>query len=246
MKKNYTFSFNNYLLLIAIIIFSFNAYSQTVTRTNPAGSFSGATAIADAIADAGTTTGSVLNCSAGTYASGFTISKQITLNGPFAGLDARIRTASGSDAKIDVPVGGGTGIIISSPNVTIDGMYFEGNATVAATVTTHLAISYTTTSGNNISGIKIKNNIIQNFKNQGIVLAGVSGSTAGSGNEISQNLIQNIYNDNTAANVYRGTYAIIGCAVVLKYNQFADVTNNKINNGWGGGICKFFLLSRHS
>ena len=243
MKTIFTFPFPKLLIILVILIGNLNLFSQTVTRTFPDGSFSGSTAIADAINDAETTTGSVLTCSAGTYTGGFIISKQILLNGPFAGSDARGRTAGGSDARIDVPVGGGTGIIISSPNVTIDGMYFEGNATVAATVATHVAISYITTSGNNISGIKIKNNIIQNFKNQGIVLTGVTGSTAGSGNEISHNLIQNIYNDNTAANVYKGTNAIIGCAVVLKFNQFADVLNNKISNGWGGVFLSFFSVA---
>lgn len=193
-----------------------------------------------AIDDADTNNGHILQVSAGTYAENIKVTKQVSILGPNALVDACSGTRNPeaiiytSASDIDFDTDNGTLIEVLTSNVTIAGLTLDGDnpsITTGKTSTNGADIDvaegvtrYGT--GNNLV---INNNIIKNLSYFGITMYDFPAAVPSAGNSISGNLIKDLGTyDNTVDLSYWGN------GILLYNNQYASVVNNCMENVRGG------------
>jgi hypothetical protein len=153
----------------------------------------------------------------GTYQENPTANKALTLSGPNAGTAGSAVRAP--EAAIVTNGNQASVLGISSSNVTVDGLSFDGDdpsvlgAPLTGSGSDHNAI-YGIGPGGGFSSITIRNNIVRHVE---IAFRGDGAST---GNLITANWFDDI-----------GKYDF-GYAVSLRTEYYADVTNNKFTKVW--------------
>ena len=215
-----------------------------VNGTYGVNAFSTIQAAVNAVASAGT-----VNVLAGTYAENVTINQPLTLAGPNAGVDPTTATPARTAEAILEPgltssFNTSSVITVTADNVTIDGLTIQGSIaspaggqspgyplTPGTMVYAAAGISNSTdintsgpgasTSTTNVLGLKVLNNIIQDFTQYGVE-GETSDGTVSTGNTISANLISDL--------PLNGTDGYYGQGVVIYDNFYAKVTGNTITD----------------
>ncbi|MBK6450470.1 MAG: right-handed parallel beta-helix repeat-containing protein [Saprospiraceae bacterium] len=198
-----------------------------VTNTNTGEQFCG---IQEAIDDANTVNGNVITVGAGTYVENITVTKELTINGPNAAInacgvtrvpEAIIVPATNAIATLEM-------IQVKASNVTISGFTIDGDnpALISGFLGTNgadiNAAEGITTYTDNRNNLTVENNIFQNLSYFGVTLYGASFSApATSGHVISNNKFWHL-----------GTYDVTstipnwGGGVLLYNSQYAAITDN--------------------
>ncbi len=163
--------------------------------------------------------GGIIDIGPGTYAENLTIAKNITLQGPYVGIDATNVSRGSGEARI-VPstndTAGGVGVQITANNVTIDGLTLDGDNTTLAGGTLMNGADSNAAYGlyaDSVSGITIKNTIFKAFTTFGVLFV----ETNGLHNSIEHNLF-----DNFPANTIFSSPRV----VALLNNAYTDVVYN--------------------
>ena len=154
------------------------------------------------------TSGDTVSVAPGTYAESLAINHSLTLLGPNAGIDPNTATR-GPEAVVVPPVNdptGGTMILVTGNNVTINGVTVDGHnpnlttGTLLNGITSNAASGVTNVDGTGkltpIAGLTVDDNIIRNLTGFGVIadINDFSGSVhnVSTGNTIKDNLIGGI------------------------------------------------------
>ncbi|WP_162628162.1 right-handed parallel beta-helix repeat-containing protein [Arcticibacterium luteifluviistationis] len=190
--------------------------------------------IQEAIDDAATEDGDVITVDAGTYAENVIVNKELDIRGPNYGISPN--TGSRNAEAVIVPgvaaIASGEIFHVVSSNVSIDGFTIDGdNSTIASgyasTTTADIdAAEGITIYEDNLSNLKVQNNIVQNLSYFGISLFGGSYSApASSGHLIHDNLFMDLGTYDVSSSIAKW-----GGAILLYNSQYARITDNVITN----------------
>ena len=164
------------------------------------------------------------------FSENIVINKSITLNGANAGTVG----TSGSRAtetvlqRSSTDVTDGNIITVTASNVTISGFTLNGNSSAARGIATGSdALSWPYS----VSNLTISDNIIDAVALQGIYLYGPV-ATATSGNTIVDNYIKNIATPptNPGYTILGTSRSYVGRGILLRDNNYANITNNTLEN----------------
>lgn len=203
-----------------------------VTNSNTGETFC---SIQAAIDDSDTEDGHTLVVGPGVYAENIDVTKEVTILGPNAGVDAC--SGARDPEAIIVPAidNPSTGVIfyVMASNVTIDGLTIDGDnpnlnagylGTAGADINATEAI---TVYEDNINNLTVKNNIITNLSYAGVTIYGNSTSApATSGHSVTNNKISHL--GNYSAPVSGDNFW--GMGVLLYNSQYTYVADNCIED----------------
>ncbi len=188
-----------------------------------------------AINAATTSPGEEIQVCAGTYAENIVVNKELTINGPNAGIDAcsgtRVAEAILTTAVSDIAGTSAYSIVdIQASNVTITGFTIDGdnpNITTGKTSTNGADIDIALGVTRYVTGTNatISNNIVQNLSYFGIELYDYPAAVPSAGNIVSNNKIQDLGTYDPTSGI-----AFWGGGVLLYNNQYAEVENNCMTN----------------
>jgi parallel beta-helix repeat protein len=205
-------------------------HARTVTNTTIDRSYCTIQAAIDAPT---TLDGHTLEVSAGTFVEAVTVNKQLTINGPNAGINpiTTTRTAEAIIQPASIDLAEGNLVTIAADNVTLDGLTLDGNNPLLASglllngsdVDAARGIANGTT-GNFplVQGVQIRNNRVQNLAVAGMQIEVTSGDPS-SGNVISANQIDNLPRRSPAAH-----------AIFVRNNAYAEISANQITRAYIG------------
>ncbi|OWK44982.1 Flagellar hook-length control protein FliK [Fimbriiglobus ruber] len=180
----------------------------------------------------------IVNVEAGLYHENVVINKPLTLTGANTGVSG----AGTRGAETELLTNGNQNAIIqvTASNVTIDGVYLEGND--PAVTGTPLASGVDTNANYGVllgtgaasptapAAVTVENTVVKD------VFIGVRGDGPASGTPVAGSLITNDWFDSI------GNYDF-GYAVSLRSNFYADVTNNLMTRVWTGVHLSNFSLA---
>ena len=214
MKKQVFMSAFGFIISLLLISGSITATNWTVIKGG-GGDFTTISAAINAAAN-----GDVIIISAGTYNESIIVSKELTINGPWAGT-AGSDLARGSGEVVIIPavnLVNGFAVLITASNVTIDGITVDGNMNCVDGILVN----------GDFNNVKVINNIVRNLiYTDGVTttpVAGIGGIgvAVSVNNEFSNNFLENI----VGSDLFSGPAAGIG----IMNNFYADIKNNVMNN----------------
>ncbi len=201
-----------------------------VTNTNTSETFC---SIQAAIDDPQTLDGHLLTVGPGTYIENIIVSKQLTINGPNAGISPNGGTRVPEAILVPAVKAIATGEIvhIAASNVTLNGFTLDGDNTA-------LISGYSSTNGadidaaegvtvyeTGINNLIVQNNIFKNLSYFGVTLYDYPAGVPSSGHVITDNRFQDFgtYDSGSGVDFWGG-------GVLLYNNQYTRIANNVMTN----------------
>ncbi|MES2389593.1 MAG: T9SS type A sorting domain-containing protein [Bacteroidota bacterium] len=236
--RNFTMKFSASAINIAAPLpDSGDIAADSVTLFGPANSIAEAMSI--------TKSAGFVKIPAGQYNEDIVITKSLSLLGAKLNLHGTNPARNSGETILSPATSDNTDgnvITVNANNVKINGFTIDGDNGFAAA----RGIATGTNASawpNTVSGLDIRNNIVRDLTQQGIQLNG-PGTSAATGNVITRNLISHITAVPSGPYNYIGnTVTYEGRGVLLRNNQYADITNNTIENAFNPVYTRDFNLA---